>query len=99
MLDYLVKDQENLHTPYRITCPQHPIHQEQPEQQEHQHARHIVSYMALLKDMMESTVVAWEQEAVTLTYNDAQLHQLGSTVSKEPIDGKERKASKRTMVT
>ena len=96
MLDYQDKDQENLRIHYLITCLQHPIHQ---EQQEHQHAQHIVSYMALLKDMMESTVVAWEQEADTLTSNDAQLHQLGSMVSKEPIDGKERKASKRTMVT
>ena len=43
--------------------------------------------------------MAWEQEAVTLTYNDAQLHQHGSMVSKEPIDGKERKASRRILVT
>ena len=99
MLDYLVKAQENLHIPYLITCPQHPIHQEQPEQQEHQHAQHIVSYTGSLKNMMESTVVAWEQEADILTYNDAQPHQLGSMVSKEPIDGTEKKASKRTMVT
>jgi hypothetical protein len=52
MLDYLVKDQENLHTPYRITCPKHPIHQEQQEQQERQHVRHIVSCTDSLKDMM-----------------------------------------------
>jgi hypothetical protein len=99
MLDYRDKDQENLLIHYLITCPQHPIHQGQPEQQEHQHAQHIVSYTASLKSMMESIVVAWEQEADILTYNDAQPHQLGSMVSKEPIDGAERKASKRTRVT
>ncbi len=102
MLDYLVKDQENLHTPYRITCPKHPIHQEQQEQQEQQerqHVRHIVSYTDSLNDMMGSTVVVWEQEADTLTCNDEQQHQLGSTASKASIDGKERKASRRTMVT
>ena len=53
MLDYLDKDQKNLLIHYLITCPQHPIHQEQPEQQEHQHVQHIVSYMASLKNMME----------------------------------------------
>jgi hypothetical protein len=43
--------------------------------------------------------VVWEQEADTLTCNDEQQHQLGSTASKAPIDGKERKANRRILVT
>jgi len=51
------------------------------------------------RNMMESTAVVWEQEVYTLTYNVEQPHQHGSMESKAPIDGTERKASKRIRVT